>query len=137
MSWPGTSGLLCIMQLHGISILVFISIADQSCVTCHDSSSLWLLALANKLFNVLRVLHFIAFISSGFADTYKAYIHSTLEGLIKQVHSKLQIYCSEEVTTKPRFYHLSKRLALSEKVIKFLHCMYLSPGDVFPRFTGA
>ena len=60
--------------------------------------------------------------SSGFADTYKVYIQSTLEGLVKQVHSKLQAYCSEDVTAKPKFYHLSKRLALSEKV-NSLHCI--------------
>ena len=60
--------------------------------------------------------------SSGFADTYKAYIRSVLEDLVKQVHSKLQIYCSGDSSVKPRFYHLSERLALSEKVTTHMPC---------------
>ena len=64
--------------------------------------------------------------SSGFADTYKAYIQSVLEDLVKQVHSKLQIYSSGDISVKPRFYHLSERLALSEKVTTHIsHAVYM------------
>ena len=66
--------------------------------------------------NTVHVNNVVPLITLGFADTYKSYIQSVLEDLVKQVHSKLQVYCSGDVTVKPRFYHLSERLALSEKV---------------------
>lgn len=58
-------------------------------------------------------------LSTGFADTYKAHIQSTLESLVKQLHSIVQAYCTEEEQqsgARPRFYLLSKRLALTDKV---------------------
>ena len=71
--------------------------------------------LRNKI--ICRYINVVMHLtSSGFADTYKAYIQSVLEDLVKQVHSKLQIYSSADIYVKPRFYHLSERLALTEKV---------------------
>ncbi len=70
----------------------------------------------------MSYVNIVRLISSGFADTYKAYIQSVLEDLVKQVHSKLQLYCSGDISVKPRFYHLSERLALSEKVTTRMPC---------------
>ena len=65
---------------------------------------------------------------SGFADVYKAFIQSTLEGLVKEVHNIIQAYCREEnKTTVPRFYLMCKRLMLSPKVViqKCLICIII------------
>ena len=61
----------------------------------------------------------VLFTNSGFVNTYKVFIKSTLESLVKQMHSIAQAYCCEEYqefTRIPRFYLLSKRLELSQKV---------------------
>ena len=61
--------------------------------------------------------------SLGFADTYRAFIQSTLENLVKQLHCMVQAYCDGEhkdVTTVPRFYRLCNRLELSQKVCDYI-----------------
>lgn len=109
-----------------------------------QSATSWLHVLKiNILVHRHNVVHLI---SSGFADIYKVYIQSILEDLLKQVHGKLQMYCSGDVSVKPRFYHLSERLALSEKVTTCtcMPCTYKLLGDslnsyinfMFPFLTG-
>ena len=52
-------------------------------------------------------------------DTYKTFVQSTLEGLVKELHGVVHAYCDEEhlqISRTPRFYLMSKRLALSQKV---------------------
>ena len=64
-------------------------------------------------------MHVFISYSLGFADTYRGFIQSTLENLVKQLHCIVQAYCDEElkdVTAIPRFYRLCNRLELSHKV---------------------